>query len=174
MATAPRSKDLQDSSAELEQKEDSHSLHGEESPGKTPSQVDSGSSPEPGSQPKARMKRRRHITTTDESGHEELATSPRRHPRRKRRISPYKEKRFTDQETSQERTLNGVDSKELGVQRPSGEATDGSVQEGTTGGDVVANGGKGEESRKIRLELDLEAEVELAAKIRGDITLGLT
>lgn len=158
----------------MEQKEDSGGHHDEESPDTTPSQVESDSAPEHGSQPKARIKRRRHITTTDESGNEELAASPRRHPRRKRRMSPYHEKHFTDQETSQERTFDGLDSKELGPQRSTGEGIDGSVQEGTTGGDATKNGEEDDESRKIRLELDLEAEVDLKAKIKGDVTLGLT
>lgn len=177
MPEAPKTKtkSLRDSYPGMKQEDDNRGLPDEESPSKTPSQVDPDSSPEHGLQSKARMKRRRHINTTDESGHEELASSPRRHPRRrKRRLSPYQRKNLTDQESSQQESLDRIGSEELGARKLTGEAMDDSVQEAVTGRDAVKNGERDDKSRKIHLDLDLEAEVGLKAKIQGDVTLGLT
>lgn len=120
------------------------------------------------------MKRRRHIATTDESGQEETRTSARRPRRRKRLMSPYQEKQSTNNESSEHEALKSDGNQKFTASRTADIAKVGSIGNAETE-EVMEKEKQSEEgSAKILLELDLEAEVALDAKVKGDVTLGLT
>lgn len=123
-----------------------------------------------------KTKRRRHITnTTDESGQEEPSLSAGRHSRRRRRrIGPLQSEASND-ETSESEDSDNKDTGKVEPDRYLRESTDPSSLENKKKDNVTENGGRDEdEPAKIHLNLDLEAEVDLKAKILGDVTLGLT
>jgi hypothetical protein len=92
-------------------------------------------------------------------------------------MSPYQNKQSTDEEASEKEGLKSDGNQELTALRTADVAKTSSSGNAETG-EVVEKEKQSEEdsreSAKILLELDLEAEVALNAKIKGDVTVGLT